>query len=815
MTPDPTRRGLLLGSAAAGTCALLHPDTSVARPLILDDILAREALGVVSISPCERWFAVEVLGQYASAAHYDYDRFNDLFRTRLMVTPLSQPKALEPLFAPDPGVGYALGPFAPDGEHIAVFRLADGVWELGIASPTTRAVCWLNLTPDIPKRGRVVQWGRDGSLFAIAIEGGGTPPELRALRPQAGLTALHAAAARGGAAAVALGSGAYLGASRGGARRALVRIDAAGATKTLARGEFEDLEVSPDGGWIALLEAGPAIGLRPERPVQGSQGTETRRSRLRLARTAAVDLRDPCPDVDILPQLLRWSPNGMDLLVFGRDDGDPWMDGELLRINAALGSPHSVQTSGFQPLVEGRPATVRAGWWDGEPIAYGRREDGKVVWRRLGSRPLDLAPTLTALPRDGLVAEAEVVWIPTPEGFWRMGSNGVGHLERVAGKPVRPFAPGLTKRFQRGLQDGPPLVVRDGSSGQRLVALSRQRKTPPLVIPEAAELRAYAHGSGGAAVSVVRGGGRLQLVWCTQNRPPQVLCDINRGLESVARPRVHAVKHSGPEGQPLTSWLLLPSMGSPPASAPPLIVWPYPGLTMPTPPTSVDVASGGDVEEPALMVGQGYAVLLPSLPNPASPDGPAQGLAARVLAIVDTAARDPSLRGRFDPERLGMWGSSFGGYAVLAMAAQTDRFRVGIAKSSISDLFSQHGSLSSAQLVWPDGAPGSAWWAGWTEDLQGGMRDPPWASIERYARHSPTLQADHIHTPLLIVHGDLDSVPIGQSVEMFGALFRQGKDAQLVTYFGEGHGFLGPGNLRDYYGRAFRWLAEHLAPDLR
>src|SRR5258708_8803190 len=43
---------------------------------------------------------------------------------------------------------------------------------------------------------------------------------------------------------------------------------------------------------------------------------------------------------------------------------------------------------------------------------------------------------------------------------------------------------------------------------------------------------------------------------------------------------------------------------------------------------------------------------------------------------------------------------------------------------------------------------------------------------------------------------------------MFGALFRLRKEAKLVRYWGEGHGFSSPANIRDLWYRSFAWFDE-------
>jgi dipeptidyl aminopeptidase/acylaminoacyl peptidase len=68
----------------------------------------------------------------------------------------------------------------------------------------------------------------------------------------------------------------------------------------------------------------------------------------------------------------------------------------------------------------------------------------------------------------------------------------------------------------------------------------------------------------------------------------------------------------------------------------------------------------------------------------------------------------------------------------------------------------------------------------------------------RYFRNSPIFFADRIETPLMIIQGDLDFVPIQQGEEMFSALHRLGKPVVFVRYWGEGHLNAGPANVADF-----------------
>jgi dipeptidyl aminopeptidase/acylaminoacyl peptidase len=99
--------------------------------------------------------------------------------------------------------------------------------------------------------------------------------------------------------------------------------------------------------------------------------------------------------------------------------------------------------------------------------------------------------------------------------------------------------------------------------------------------------------------------------------------------------------------------------------------------------------------------------------------------------------------------------------------------------------------------------------AGWAESGQGAIGASLPARPEAYVENSPIYLADRIRTPVLLIEGDLD--PAGGDV-LFGALYRLGREADLVTYAGEGHVFVSPANLRDLHARILAWLDRYLGP---
>ncbi len=79
-------------------------------------------------------------------------------------------------------------------------------------------------------------------------------------------------------------------------------------------------------------------------------------------------------------------------------------------------------------------------------------------------------------------------------------------------------------------------------------------------------------------------------------------------------------------------------------------------------------------------------------------------------------------------------------------------------------------------------------------------------------RNSALFHADQVETPLLIIQGDLDYVPLQQGEQFFSALYRQGERARFVRYWGEGHVFQSPPNIENMWNEIYAWFEEFLMP---
>jgi dipeptidyl aminopeptidase/acylaminoacyl peptidase len=122
-----------------------------------------------------------------------------------------------------------------------------------------------------------------------------------------------------------------------------------------------------------------------------------------------------------------------------------------------------------------------------------------------------------------------------------------------------------------------------------------------------------------------------------------------------------------------------------------------------------------------------------------------------------------------DPERMGAMGWSFGGYMMMWMQGQTDRFACQAAMMGIFDLDSFYGA---------------------TEELWFPERDLgiPWEDEEDYARWSPSSYVESFRTPALVITGELDyRCPYTQSLGYFTALQKRGVPSRLIVYPESGH----------------------------
>jgi dipeptidyl aminopeptidase/acylaminoacyl peptidase len=802
--------------AAALAAAWLAAGPGWARPFTVDDLLHQESLGALAVDPTGRWLVLERRDRYDSARRFDYAFATSQTLGRLFKVDLRHPAEARPLLARDRARGLLIAGFSPKGERLAVYWMHGRAWTFGVVTLATGEIRLFELTPEQPGRGRVLQWLSEDELLVIARSDGLPPLEQRIGWTQAArLPPLWAAAARGEAAVTVQGSGAYADVRRRAPPNRLVRVDAAtGATHVLAVGPFRDLELSPDHRRVALFEAGADIQPRPDGPVRGPAGSETERTQLSILDLASGRRRAIDAGGDLLPNLLAWSPDSTALLVYRRGDDGLWTSGSLARVAAKTGAVAPVG-AGLELQARLNPVSVRAGWMGDTPVAYARPAGqpgaGFDWWRLDAGGATNLTRTLPPGDRTVLAVDRYGLTVLAGDRPWRVNDTGAVRAlaEAPAAPALRAFPGTLGSRLIQALPAGTWVTI--GAGRPRTLAwIDGGGVHPALTLP--AGLDELGAASLEAQAAIARGidaHGVERVTVARAGTTPVTVTTINADLADTDPLVALPVHHAGEHGEAVTSWLFPAAPGSAPA---PLLVRPYLGANATTAPRDAPM-EGGFLQNLRVLTSHGYAVLVPSLPNP--PSGmtdPAAHVADRIEAVIAAAQADPRLAGLFDTRRAGLIGWSFGGYTTLATLTQTDRFRAAVAMDGISDLTAYWASLPAARLVSPQDGYVSNWHTGAVEQTQPELHAPPWVDPDRYHRNSPLLAADRIRTPLLLIHGAQDAVPSAGSEAIYSALFRQDKDALLVTYWGELHSPTSPGDVRDVYARTFEFLDRYLTP---
>ncbi|WP_380879405.1 S9 family peptidase [Sphingomonas sp. DBB INV C78] len=792
---------------AAGMVALaaLNGSPVTARPFVVDDLLKVQSFGAVLVAPGERWLVLEKRRPWDEAVAFDFETQMDIARSDLLVVDLDRPGEAKPLIASRRDRGHVALAFAPDGAHLAVARLQAHRWELGLTDMATGTTRWLGITPGLALDGRSVQWRNATEFVVLAHRHGDMPAALREGRQASERLPLHWAATASGekAAATAIGSGRFRDVRGRAPDRELLLVQTGGRIDRLASGEFVDFELSPDGSRIAVLAEGDEVQQAPQDMV--GVGTQSRRRTLLMVDLDHRDMRSVCQACDVATGLLTWSPSAKALLIFARKARDDWRSGKLYRIDRS-GGAHPLDLGELQPELFGAPdfpPYVAADWMGDTPIVLARTaSDARADWHLLDGH---VSRNLTqGLPCAGASVVGAYRWGLTAScdgQAWMVHAQG--EAEAVLEGGWEPL-PRVNQKGMRGKvnarESEMPVAFWARGSAIQIARWPTDRAPLRFDMPAEAVPRAWLPGRESAVFETLDDHKRASLMVSRRGMAPVRLASINAHLGAVEGAHAVPIERLSGEDKRLVDWLYLPAR--PRAGPPPLVVIIYPGkMFSDRRPTGQGVELDRFHANAELLAGEGYAVLLPSLP--ARPRGePARDLARDTLAAVDNAAG----RGLFDPERLALWGHSFGGYGAAVIATQTDRFKAIIASAGLYDLASMRGTfLPSLRIAPEDGISVNAM-SGWAENGQARLGTTPWADPMLYARNSPIFLADRIMTPMLLLHGERDIAPLSQAEEMFSALYRQNKDAMLVTYWGEGHVVTSPANVRDFYSRVFGFL---------
>lgn len=513
---------------------------------------------------------------------------------------------------------------------------------------------------------------------------------------------------------------------------------------------------------------------------------------------------------------LRWSPDGSEVALIGRSGTSTRSPARAFRYRLAGGYLQPVTGASLEPtsvlwtadgeiLVLAKPASdandapsERADWWlvgaDGEPCKLSgdlgtvpprlNREEGREAFVGLaGGEVLRLSvadsrwENLTADFEPGI---ARVVWpaasLPDGESFSRL---------------IVAVGQGASTAWHRlDLDTGELICVAPRAASESRLHFAPEHATAVVVAAD-------------------EKGTRLE-----HSKPAfeqhRVVHEANTWLSDTAEGAVRRVDYRSLDGDDLSGWLILP-VDHEQGSRCPLITCVFPGLVFagPAPPSPMVSITGHHSFNLQLLAARGYAVLLPSMPlgPEGEPSDPYLELTKGVLPALDEAVE----MGVADSDRLGLMGQSRGGFGTYGLVTRTHRFKAAVALAGFADLVSLYGQFDP-RFRYSEHAHERLFNMVIAESGQCRMGAAPWRDPQRYLRNSPLFHADRVQTPLLIVQGDMDYVPLAQGEQFFSALYREGKRARFVRYWGEGHVFQSPANIRNMWEEIYGWFDEFLKP---
>lgn len=274
------------------------------------------------------------------------------------------------------------------------------------------------------------------------------------------------------------------------------------------------------------------------------------------------------------------------------------------------------------------------------------------------------------------------------------------------------------------------------------------------------------------------------------------ITDLNPGLRDTLIPPTEAITWKGDDGLTITGNIVYPA-GYQKGTAYPTITLIHGG-----PAGNFNNSFNGIYFCPALFyAGRGYLVYLPNVRGSIGwgsefmrknlndwGGGDYRDLMAGLDMLID--------KGLADPERLVVWGGSYGGYMTNWIVTQTDRFKAAHTEVCISDLVSMWSISPIGRVLcdlYFDKTP---------------IEDP-----DLYRRMSPLTYAANVKTPLLMTQNEKDQrvgYSPGQALEFYRAVENNGIPVQLFVYPGEGHGTRTPVHQLDKMQKGFAWFEKYL-----
>lgn len=798
------------------------------------DFQKLERLWLPTLSPDGQWLAYAITRSEASGVSGNHDALRYSQRTEVWVAPTTSGAAKKIAGGGNDGVGFDRMIWSPDSQRLALEAATPdgyvGLWVWEESSGRLRKLVAAGLA-----HSGLQQWISEREVLITLA------PDGKRWTQEAGFTDAIDKAKAAWAKGLA-------------GREASVSVLDSGLSQSQPREKLEVVEVQngeqrivPASNYNPVLLAASARHIACLPPMDSSQipkvvefgARATPPLALAVVTSEGKALAGTEGAKDIVPFSLRWSPDGSQLAMMGRSHMSadapiqlfvyrPETQALVLMntrgiplIADYLGrrAPKIVWTSRNELLIGGQPeplSTVRADWW--------------VVSEK--EQPRNLTSAMKSVPSSLLLDHDGESLLGIAQGkLWRLHLDGSSpqDLSSALGTTFTSiFWPSNTPRQFAGITNNITTILlssqrttlgrgeageeRNATPGVKGLALDlfafdlASGKLTHLEPPaQGATFRDFAPKTGKAVYSADDQRGTH--LWLSNGSlEARLVHETNTFLREIAELQWKKIQYRSLDGADLTGWVLLP-FGYQEGKRYPLIANVYMGTEYGSaPPVREDINDTIGGHDGALLSAHGYAVLYPSMPRlPFSVANDnymelTKGVMPAVDKVIDI--------GIADPHRLGVIGASYGGFSVYGLITQVKRFQAAVAMAGPSDWISDWGQFNGA-IRYGVSPQTEVSQVSLAEGGQAALGAPPWKDVERYIRNSPIFYADRVETPVLIIQGDMDFVPIQQGEEFFMAMHRQGKRARFLRYWTSGHG-TGGANMLDMWKQIYAWFDEFL-----
>jgi dipeptidyl aminopeptidase/acylaminoacyl peptidase len=339
------------------------------------------------------------------------------------------------------------------------------------------------------------------------------------------------------------------------------------------------------------------------------------------------------------------------------------------------------------------------------------------------------------------------------------------------------------------------IVNEDGYDRLRVRDLDSGRDLPAAELPDGSRPRAE------PPLAVSPDGSYLALIFSSPRRPPEawivetetgqswpVTDSRIGGLREEDLVEIGLVSFQSFDGREIPAWLYRPNVDG-------------------KAPVVLSIHGGPEAQEKPLyeplyqyLLSRGIGVLAPNIRGSTGYGKSYQRLVQRDWGGGDMEDWEHAVKWLreqewVDPERIGVYGGSYGGFAVLTCVARLPEYW-----AAAVDISGPSNLVTFAKAVPPT----------WKRFIARHVGDPE-TEADFLMERSPITYADNVRTPLLVIQGATDPrVVKGESDQLVEKLRSLGREVEYVVFDDEGHGVTKRPNELKAYRLAADWLERHL-----